>query len=97
MGIARMPGGRGFVVADTGNNVIREVVLANEGTVRTLEGGRWLRPTEIVTTQDGYVICDSGHHRISLLSFSGKTSSVLAGCGKMVCIQCTVEFAAGSS
>jgi hypothetical protein len=85
MGIARMPGGRGFVVADTGNNAIREIALAGEGTVRTLESGRWLRPTDICTTSDGYAVCDSGHHRISLLSFSGKTSSPLAGCGKMVC------------
>ena len=94
MGIARMSGGRGLVVADTGNNAIREIVLADEGAVRTLEGGRWLRPTDIVTSPDGYVICDSGHHRIALLSFSGKASSVLAGCGKMVCSQCPVVLAA---
>ena len=41
MGIARMPGGRGVIVADTGNNAIREISLQGEGNVRTLPGGRW--------------------------------------------------------
>jgi hypothetical protein len=83
MGISRMPGGRGVVVADTGNNAIREISLSGEGTVRTLEGGRWLRPTDVCTSPDGYAVCDSGHHRVSLLSFAGKLVTPLAGCGKM--------------
>lgn len=83
MGIARMPGGRGVVVADTGNNAIREISLQGEGTVRTLEGGRWLRPTDVCTSPEGYAVCDSGHHRVSLLSFAGKRVTPLAGCGKM--------------
>jgi hypothetical protein len=66
-----------------GNNAIREISLQGEGTVRTLQGGRWLRPTDIVATADGYAVCDSGHHRISQLSFSGKAVTTLAGCGKM--------------
>jgi hypothetical protein len=41
MGIARMPGARGVIVADTGNNAIREISLQGEGNVRTLPGGRW--------------------------------------------------------
>jgi len=44
---------------------------------------RRLRPTDVCTTQDGYAICDSGHHRISMLSFAGSRVTPLAGCGKM--------------
>ena len=85
MGIARMPGGRGVIVADTGNDAIREISLHDESSVRTLYGGRWLRPTDVSTCPDGfgYAVCDSGHHRISLLSSSGNTVTPLAGCGKM--------------
>jgi hypothetical protein len=36
-----MPGARGVIVADTGNNAIREISLQGEGNVRTLPGGRW--------------------------------------------------------
>ena len=81
--VARIPGGRGVVIADTGNNAIREIILAGEGVVRTLPGGRWLRPTDLCSMSEGFAVCDSGHHRIQLLSFSGRTVSTLAGCGKM--------------
>ncbi|MGB1598137.1 MAG: hypothetical protein ACPIOQ_35595, partial [Promethearchaeia archaeon] len=57
--------------------------MAGEGVVRTLPGGRWLRPTDLCSMSEGFAVCDSGHHRIQLLSFSGRTVSTLAGCGKM--------------
>ena len=50
--VARIPGGRGVVIADTGNNAIREIILAGEGVVRTLPGGRWLRPTDLCSMSE---------------------------------------------
>jgi hypothetical protein len=77
-----------FIVADTGNNVLRLVILGVEGAkpggwVSTFaDSVAWMRPRGMCHTPQGLLVCDSGHHRIRCVSPDGKRVSPFAGCGK---------------
>eukprot|EP00960_Hanusia_phi_P029094 747773-Hanusia_phi.AAC.6 len=83
-------------VTDPGNNAVR-LVDFNTGEVSSLKPGLWRTPTGIctvpngtetalstllVTGHTGYVVCDTGHHRLIHLSFCGQHATVLAGSGR---------------
>ena len=79
------------VVADTGNNVLRLVLLGSGSTGSN--AGWWvgkfgpktpsfMKPRGLCVLPDTLLVCDSGHHRIRSMALDGSTSLPFAGSGK---------------
>jgi hypothetical protein len=90
-GVAALPGG-GYLIADTGNNLIRRV--APDGTISTVAGGggaglgdggqataaQLAFPFDVVVQPDGgYLIADADNHRVRRVAPDGTITTVAGG------------------
>jgi len=73
------------VVSDTGNNILRRLVLRDEEwkIESYAAGGLWLKPKGMCEIESGaLLVCDSGHHKIKRVSPGGNDVTKYAGSGK---------------
>ena len=81
-----------ILVADTGNNALRLVLLGSGSTKSGSNAGWWvgrfapkvtlMRPRGICVLNDSILVCDAGHHRIRSLALDGSSAMPFAGSGR---------------
>ena len=81
------------MVADTGNNCLRLLLLGSGSTSSGSHPGWWvgrfgpktatlMKPRGICMLPDALLVCDTGHHRIRCMALDGTSSMPFAGSGK---------------
>lgn len=80
------------VVADTGNNVLRLLLLGSGSSSSGNHAGWWvgrfapktmlMQPRGMCVLPDCLLVCDSGHHRIRCMALDGSSVMPYAGSGK---------------
>ena len=80
------------VVADTGNNVLRLLLLGSGSSTSGNHAGWWvgrfapkttlMKPKGLCLLPDALLVCDSGHHRIRCIALDGSSVMPFAGNGR---------------
>ena len=80
------------LVSDTGNNVLRLLLLGSGSSSSGNHSGWWvgrfasktvlMKPRGVCVLPDCLLVCDSGHHRIRCMALDGSSNMPYAGSGK---------------